>query len=111
MFADQVIDWFSSFLNKHILGGKFREGEAQVILQTDQSEFVVCTLIFGSVLQQNLNMKIMAGEKVTLYSEGKGEKKVTDYRWPRKIYDQSVDFIELSIVYIQSITGLAHLFS
>ncbi|XP_071825298.1 uncharacterized protein [Apostichopus japonicus] len=53
-------------------GGKFREGEAQVILQTDQGEFVVCTLIFGSVLQQNLNMKIMAGEKVTLYSEGKG---------------------------------------
>lgn len=50
--------------------GKLQE-QSQVILQTDQGQFVVCTLASGSLPQQNLNMKLTAGESVTIFSEGK----------------------------------------
>ena len=45
----------------------------QLMVHHDKAEFLVCTLCYGNVLQQALDLNFTEGEEVTFFSEGRGE--------------------------------------
>ncbi|XP_022108130.1 39 kDa FK506-binding nuclear protein-like isoform X4 [Acanthaster planci] len=51
----------------------------QLMVQHERAEFLVCTLCYGTVFQQPLDLNFTEGEEVTFFSEGRGTLHLTGY--------------------------------
>lgn len=54
-------------------------GYTQVMLKTDEDEFLLCTLVHGLIFQQNLDVKVKQGEQISIYARGKNKVHLTGY--------------------------------
>ncbi|XP_038068904.1 46 kDa FK506-binding nuclear protein-like isoform X4 [Patiria miniata] len=51
----------------------------QLMVQHEKAEFLVCTLCYGTVFQQSLDLNLTEGEEVTFFTEGRGTLHLTGY--------------------------------
>ena len=52
-----------------------KSGIVQVIVKHEKAEFLLCSLFYGTVFQQALDLNFTEGEEVTFFTEGRGKKK------------------------------------
>ncbi|XP_072038984.1 uncharacterized protein [Amphiura filiformis] len=75
-------------------GGE-KTGVVQVIVKHEKAEFLVCSLFYGTVFQQPLDLNFTEGEEVTFFTEGRGIVHLTGYLVKEEPLDIDQDMMSL----------------
>jgi len=64
---------------EHIEGGARNDNIVSVMIQQEKGNFVVCTLQYGKLFQQPIDLQFLEDEEVTFYLAGQGTVHLTGY--------------------------------